>query len=145
MLKATVQRTLSAYGIRAFEPGYKAPVYFLAHRAAEIFTENNAQALKHCFDAIKIPIEEPTIILGLKQYMTYSALKCVRQIHLIEKGRYHPFERAGYPREAGYLDYRLLCFDYPGPWILPCNTVTGWAHWKASSSPWEALGAIRLC
>ena len=142
MLKDTVRRTLSAYGIRAFEPGYKAPVYFLAHRAAEVFVENNAQALKHCFDRTDFVIEETTIILSLKQYLSFSSLECVTESHLHEEGRYRPYGWEVWPRT--YLEYRLLCFDCPGAWILPCNPVWGWADLKASSSLWEALGAIEI-
>ena len=137
MLKATVQRTLSAYGISAFEPGYKAPVYVLAHRAVETFIEKNAQALKHCFDRIGFVIEEPTIILSLKQYLSFSSLECVTESNLHEEGRYRPYGWEVWPRT--YLEYRLLCFDCPGAWILPCNPVWGWADLKTSSSLWGAI------
>lgn len=145
MLKATLQRTLSAYGIQAFEPSYKAPVYVLAHQAEETFIEKNGQALKHCFDQTSSVIGKPIILLSYKQYLSFSSLACVGQSHLLDQGVCRPCRLGFCSRETGCLEYRLLCFDSPGLWILPCNPVWGWAHWKASSSPWEALGAIEIC
>ena len=73
--------------------------------------------------------------------MKFSSMECVRPSHLIEEGCYHPYGSVGYPREAGYLDYRLLCFDYSDG-LSTCVLELFWAMDRTAQCC-EGLGALQ--